>query len=220
MEEGLSAVTQITVNGAGQIAYIVDTNGDLTDTEDRVLYYGLLGEVAAFNDPADGSVKSVIADGNRFLYYYDAVSDAEIDGWLSLPTASETDSFPQNAPEEFEILYDESGAMLAILYSANKVWMDAGQKKTGSAIYGRFLENGVWGEAIELSAYRPEDDRYVQKFAATVHGQTILISAATLDASGDHPLHSSDHSIPVIKVSCQTVRHTAGNGTADSPVAE
>ena len=169
VQSGLSAITGIAIDGNGGIAYIVDTNGDLADLTDRVMYYfePENGTISAVNDISQGSVVNVVLNENNISYYYQS-SDEGKSGLCVLDRTSiginsiilENGSLTDN----FQYIYDKDDKILGIVYAQNKAWLEDGSRYDGSAFYGIFYEDGLWGKPVELSAYPPTNGVYISHF--------------------------------------------------------
>ncbi len=177
---GLSAVTDLAVDATGHVVYIVDRDGDLAGTGDRVAYeYAVLnGKPTSINEDTPGSIigftqsrgdllyTTVDADGDKITAYKpDGKSEV-----LELPPHI------MNLGERYQLLYDADGNLNAVLFVQNKNWQEeeGGATVTGAALYGAFLENGEWGQVVELSseAIAPVAGAYISHFNATWAPQT------------------------------------------------
>ncbi len=189
---GLSAVTQLAVGDHGNIAYIVDTNGDLSDTDDRIMYRCSIGGTPeAFNSIEKGSVIAVYVTEEGFNYYYDEVykeDSIEADGWYNSITVvgSASVSLPDNAPIEFEVLTDEDNTLKGIAYIKNKTWTESDKQITGSALYAIWYEDGAWGQPVEISEYIPVADRYIQHYTAVLSDEQLIAMLTTTDSNGEN----------------------------------
>ncbi len=189
---GLSAVTQLAVGDHGNVAYIVDTNGDLSDTDDRIMYSCSIGGTPkAFNSIEKGSVIAVYVTEDGFNYYYDEVykeDSTEADGWYnSVAVVGSVPIFlPDNAPLEFEVITDEDNTLKGITYIKNKVWTESGKEIIGSALYAIWYEDGVWGQPVEISEYIPVADRYIQHYSAVLSDEQLVVMLTTTDSNGEN----------------------------------
>ena len=192
VQSGLSAITGIAIDGNGGIAYIVDTNGDLADLTDRVMYYfdPENGTISAVNDISQGSVVNVVRNENSISYYYQS-SDEGKSGLCVLDRTSiginsiilENGSLTDN----FQYIYDKDGKILGIVYAQNKAWIEDGSRYDGSAFYGIFYEDGLWGKPVELSAYPPTNGVYISHFdcISSVSNDEIKVIISFDLADGD-----------------------------------
>ncbi|MBQ3082180.1 MAG: leucine-rich repeat protein, partial [Clostridia bacterium] len=182
LADNLSTVTDIAISDNGDFAYIIDTNGDLSDTHDRVMNIGKIeGTVKELNNTEDGAVITVDSNGSNLIYYYDAVDEEENDGYRYI-SENTTTPLPQNVPANGVMIFNET-VPEAYLYVSNKAWKENGDM-SGSAIYGVFYEEGVWGDPVELSVYTPSNDRYITKFEAVKYDKGIRITAVTTNGAG------------------------------------
>ncbi|MBO5511412.1 MAG: dockerin type I repeat-containing protein [Clostridia bacterium] len=199
---GLSAVTDVAIGTDGDIAYIVDTNGNLADMTDRVMFYGNTGDtISAYNHISVGSMISVdFADG-EFVYYYDLVNEDEenIDGLRTLSgiegSADQVESYPAEVPADYKVVEDAEGNVIAVFFFSTKTWEYDGEKVSGSALYGIFKQDGVWGKPIEIVGVSNESgvrfettmDRYIYSYDVIVtpsEDSALMISVSTVDQNG------------------------------------
>ncbi len=176
VRKGLAPITDLALTTDGYISYIVDTNSDLADSWDRTMMRGRVDSgFTAINDTSVGSITSIeIIDGD-LVYYYDALASDAVDAWTYFESQSDNQILPSDAPKEFVPVYDSDGNLTAILFHEAKTWTEGDTKVSGSAIYGIFLENGAWGEKVEINAYAPVEDYYVTEFDAQFISQTEIL---------------------------------------------
>lgn len=192
IKSGLSAVAGLVVDGDGDISYIVDENGDLADTEDRVMYLydADSATVRAVNDTADGSVVNLVVSGGEVKYYYQSRDD-EASGLCTLDKAklgvSEAELNESSLKNNFRYVYNTDGSTLGIIYVSAKAWKDGASDCDGSALCGLFYEDGKWGLPVDLACYETNDGVYIDNFDCTVRGsgEDILISYDLSDRDGN-----------------------------------
>lgn len=199
---GLSAVTDVAIGTDGNIAYIVDTNGNLADMTDRVMFYGSVEEtISAYNHISVGSIISVDFAGGKFVYYYDLVNedDSNVDGLRTLSSIENSgdliESYPAEVPADYKVVEDAEGNVIAVFFFSTQTWEHYGEKVSGSALYGIFKQDGVWGKPIEIidvsneSSVRFETtmDRYIYSYDVVVtpgEDSALMISVSTVDQNG------------------------------------
>ena len=192
IKSGLSAVAGLVVDGDGDISYIVDENGDLADTEDRVMYLydADSATVRAVNDTADGSVVNLVVSGGEVKYYYQSRDD-EASGLCTLDKAklgvSEAELNESSLKNNFRYVYNTDGSTLGIIYVSAKAWKDGASDCDGSVLCGLFCEDGKWGLPVDLACYETNDGVYIDNFDCTVRGsgEDILISYDLSDRDGN-----------------------------------
>lgn len=176
VKDGLAPITDLAVTADGYISYIVDTNSDLADSSDRIMMRGVVnGDFKAINDTSVGSITSIEIVNGNLMYYYDALENDGVDSWTYLSGQENTQQLPENTPAEFVPVYNGTGDITAILFHEAKIWNEGETKVSGSAIYGMFLENGVWGDKVEISAYTPVADYYITEFDAEYSSQNVIL---------------------------------------------
>ena len=194
VQSGLSAITGIAIDGNGGIAYIVDTNGDLADLTDRVMYYfnPENGTISAVNDISQGSVVNVVRNENNISYYYQSSDEGKSGLCVLDRTSIGTNSIileNGSLTDNFQYIYDKDGKILGIVYAQNKAWIEDGSRYDGSAFYGIFYEDGLWGKPVELSAYPPTNGVYISHFdcisSVTNDEIKVIISFDLADGDGN-----------------------------------
>ena len=187
VKDGLAPITDLAVTADGYISYIVDTNSDLADSSDRIMMRGVVnGDFKSINDTSVGSITSMEIVNGKLMYYYDALENDGVDSWMYLAGQENTQQLPDNTPAEFVPVYNEAGDIAAILFHEAKTWNEGEAKVSGSAIYGMFLENGAWGDKVEISAYAPVADYYITEFDAEYSSQNeILIYVSVINSETD-----------------------------------
>ena len=192
VQSGLSAITGIAIDGNGGIAYIVDTNGDLADLTDRVMYYfnPENGTISAVNDISQGSVVNVVRNENNISYYYQSSDEGKSGLCVLDRTSIGTNSIileNGSLTDNFQYIYDKDGKILGIVYAQNKAWIEDGSRYDGSAFYGIFYEDGLWGKPVELSAYLLTNGVYISHFdcISSVSNDEIKVIISFDLADGD-----------------------------------
>ena len=167
IDSGLSAITDLCLNDAGIVGYIIDENGDLTDSNDRVLkYYNIVDKLGGYVE-SDSGILSVDSVSGGFYCYYDG-----IDGGIKLLTFDDSavsSDFIVNADEltnGYKLLNDPEGNLTAVLYYDNVNIIENNAKGNGSAVFGIFKDGDVWGKPIrlDLDELKPMIDCYINNF--------------------------------------------------------
>ena len=174
LAEGLSSVVDLALDG-DVLYYILDGDGDLTDSGDCTLYSMSVSTGESF-DPVEGVCSLEYRDG--VVTYYRADSEGEglvaVGGGASLPKET---SMLKNG---YLTLTDAEGKINAILYTANKPCENEGSR---SVLMGIFLDGGEWGEPVTV--YDPEAaDNYVSSYDAVWMDGKILVEAQICDRGG------------------------------------
>ncbi len=185
LKDGLSAITNLVLTTSGDVYYIEDTNGDLADTDDRMLYGKRSAEFdfAAISSPLV-SVTNAYADGDYMVYRAVAIGDDEgVSAGLYKIKNSSTEAtlvMPEETveqmPDNFKPVTDESGNAFAYVYYDNETWENNGADATGSALYGIFYDGG-WSKPVKL--VEEKDDEYITSFS--VYKNAVDQLAVTVD---------------------------------------
>lgn len=182
---GLSAVTGLVIDSEGNISYIVDENGDLADTEDRVLYYrnAVSGKIYPVNDTEKGSVVNLALYNGDAVYYYQSKGDDSGLYVLNDSISGKNGFMIDNEyfSDSFKFVYRNDGSTLGMVYTALRAWENDGVQCDGTALYGIFCEENIWGEPVELSCFTPQNNVYIDYFdCVTVPGKDEIIFTADL----------------------------------------
>ena len=198
--DGLATVMDISITDDGRILYILDTNCDLADADDRVLYHIVPGQTGseAFNALQEISILSAQPDGNGFVYYYQSNQEdaAKTSGILyhSFAEGSEPINMPEDYLEgisDYEFVRNAEGKVLAIIYPNTISWKDiSGTNRTAQTLFAIFCENGQWGAPIEIVAEDifPREDVRIASYDAVYKpgtSDTLLLTVeySNLDGS-------------------------------------
>lgn len=188
LQDRLSAVTDLAVNGDGILCYLIDGDGDLSGEEDRVLYRLDLKDQStpeAQNRPEKGSVTAVDAVDGSFIYHYQSKEDV-FSGLCYLGDSKEERTpLPEDfAPAgRYRVLSDPSGKISAVLYvSPHSVKDEEGRESEGSVLYGLFRSGTAWGQPVLLSCYQMRDGVYISSFDACYVGEDRLLITAELSS--------------------------------------
>ena len=189
--DGLSTVMDITVTEDGRIAYIIDTNADMSDVDDRVAYSLAYGSAAAEQmTVAEGRViLSLHANDGSVTYYYD---DANGGGIAKYDFAtSESTDITVNGKDlissDYEMLLDGEGNITAIIFAQPKTWVEGEDTLDGTALYGLFPTAEGWGSPIEISGemIKTESGKYISEFDAyTDQDGNVILTAEYVNNSG------------------------------------
>ncbi len=169
VQSGLSAITEMILSEDGHLVYIVDVDGDLVSTDDRVAYDFHLsdGTTTAINAEKPGTISDLKVIGTTIVYMekteessHVALLNGDENANLSLP-----EEFP-SVSSRYRVLYGADNRPVAIIYPATKTWEDEGQSYAGDILYGIFQNNGTWGKPIELcnSVITPIENLYISAF--------------------------------------------------------
>ncbi len=185
IQSGLSAVTDIAVAEDGSICYIVDTNGDLGDTEDRVMYsVSANGKtISPVNDTENGSITGVEALGTGYVYYFSSHTQSGLYAF-SLEDGVSVDLPDGALPEDYQLIQDASGAVTAIFYTAIKTWDEDGKTQDGSAMYALFRNGDTWGLPVEINAFPVQAGVYIASFDAIIKDCSAMLVADFVDRDG------------------------------------
>ncbi len=187
--ESLSAVTALCVDPNGNIAYITDENGDLSDAQDRVLYYN----GTAVNDTSVGSVSTVGRYGAGFAYFFEYVkadgeeNEQDRSGLYRLigTEHAKNEFLSENSAlsESFCTVRDTNGDAAGIVYAQNVAWRESDEENAsiGSGIYGLFRsEDGTFGLPITL--VEPQKERYFNSLSVVSDANGVYLTYDVTDA--------------------------------------
>ena len=190
IQSGLSAVTDLAVTENGYVVYIVDENGDLADISDREAYYkGIESRKIRMLAGDDVTiVTSVVASGNGVIYYCQN-DEGETLQFTDLVSNASLD-LPEDASyltDDYKVIYDETGAPAAILYSDALSWKENDIDCYGSTLYGIFRTEAGWGNPVEITTdlLSPSDNRYVSSFDAMFNEEGLLLFVEYSDRDGN-----------------------------------
>ena len=180
--DGLSTVMDIEIAN-GYVYYIIDKDGDLSDSSDCALYSLPIAN-AADSEPtliAEG-VSLVDANGGKLTYYSTNASDTGLkstDASINLPTDS---SYLANG---YKTVLDTNGKISAILFTESKNdKIDEDNSINYSVLYAVFLEDGVWGEPVAI--YSPnEEDVYITSYDAELCENALILTLQLNDKNGN-----------------------------------
>ena len=160
---GLNSVDSLAVGSSGdtlQVAYSMDTDGDLTTSADMEVYIN--GSAAT----SDSVIDSGVQYENGQLYWY---KDGALmrGGNEMVPAASNLRS------DRYQVV--ESSGVKAVLFTqSNGVY---------SSLYGIFCDttSGTWGEPVALT----DGSDYIQAFSATPSANGLQVMVNRLAVTGD-----------------------------------
>ena len=160
---GLNSVDSLAVGSSGdtlQVAYSMDTDGDLTTSADMEVYIN--GSAATSDSVIDSGVQY---ENGQFYWYKDGALMSG--GNEMVPTASNLRS------DRYQVV--ESSGVKAVLFTqSNGVY---------SSLYGIFCDttSGTWGEPVALT----DGSDYIQAFSATPSANGLQVMVNRLAVTGD-----------------------------------
>lgn len=160
---GLNSVDSLAVGSSGdtlQVAYSMDTDGDLTTSADMEVYIN--GSAATSDSVIDSGVQY---ENGQFYWYKDGALMSG--GNEMVPAASNLRS------DRYQVV--ESSGVKAVLFTqSNGVY---------SSLYGIFCDttSGTWGEPVALT----DGSDYIQSFSATPSANGLQVVVNRLAVTGD-----------------------------------
>lgn len=160
---GLNSVDSLAVGSSGdtlQVAYSMDTDGDLTTSADMEVYIN--GSAATSDSVIDSGVQY---ENGQFYWYKDGALMSG--GNEMVPAASNLRS------DRYQVV--ESSGVKAVLFTqSNGVY---------SSLYGIFCDttSGTWGEPVALT----DGSDYIQAFSATPSANGLQVMVNRLAVTGD-----------------------------------
>ena len=160
---GLNSVDSLAVGSSGdtlQVAYSMDTDGDLTTSADMEVYIN--GSAATSDSVIDSGVQY---ENGQFYWYKDGALMSG--GNKMVPAASNLRS------DRYQVV--ESSGVKAVLFTqSNGVY---------SSLYGIFCDttSGTWGEPVALT----DGSDYIQAFSATPSANGLQVMVNRLAVTGD-----------------------------------
>lgn len=160
---GLNSVDSLAVGSSGdtlQVAYSMDTDGDLTTSADMEVYIN--GSAATSDSVIDSGVQY---ENGQFYWYKDGALMSG--GNEMVPAASNLRS------DRYQVV--ESSGVKAVLFTqSNGVY---------SSLYGIFCDtaSGTWGEPVVLT----DGSDYIQAFSATPSANGLQVMVNRLAVTGD-----------------------------------
>ena len=160
---GLNSVDSLAVGSSGdtlQVAYSMDTDGDLTTSADMEVYIN--GSAATSDSVIDSGVQY---ENGQFYWYKDGALMSG--GNEMVPAASNLRS------DRYQVV--ESSGVKAVLFTqSNGVY---------SSLYGIFCDttSGTWGEPVALT----DGSDYIQAFSTTPSANGLQVMVNRLAVTGD-----------------------------------
>lgn len=160
---GLNSVDSLAVGSSGdtlQVAYSMDTDGDLTTSADMEVYIN--GSAAT----SDSVIDSGVQYENGQLYWYK-------DGAL-MSGGNEMVSAASNLRSDRYQVVESSGVKAVLFTQSNGVY---------SSLYGIFCDttSGTWGEPVALT----DGSDYIQAFSTTPSANGLQVMVNRLAVTGD-----------------------------------
>lgn len=181
---GLNSVDSLAVGTSGdtlQVAYSMDTDGDLTTSADMEVYIN--GSAATSDSVIDSGVQY---ENGQFYWYKDGTLMSG--GSEMVPAASNLRS------DRYQVV-EGSGVKAVLFTQANGVY---------SSLYGIFCDTatGTWGEPVALT----DGSDYIQSFSAspTANGMQVMVNrlAVTGDGSTGDPYGEARMDILDLTLGC------------------
>ncbi len=182
--DGLSSVTDMALDGS-MLYYVIDTDADLADNADSVLYCVDLADGSHTTTTVSGVSSVECTDGNVTYYYANESCLASPDQELALPMQGKFSA-------GYLPLTDANGDLIAMIYQGSKNWEKDGKTETCSVMYAVFNENGTWGAPVEI--YSPDQaDRYVTGYdAIRLTDGRLMLAMQICDADGNTVDHVTE----------------------------
>ena len=190
VKEGLSAITNIVINNAGDIYYVEDLDGDLATNDDRALYVKRADSLThqSLNDVLEGTVTSLYTYEDKVVFEYINLSIEEgkrETGFYSIKNSSNVDLVldeekTNEISENYKVVLDSNKEVKVYVYSKNVVIGEGGEDN-GSALFGYFFNNGEWGNRVTL--VEATKDLYISSFDAKLieHDSKLMITVSYTD---------------------------------------
>lgn len=186
----LSTVMDLVVTDDGRIVYIIDSNADMSDSNDRIAYSiaggNVIPEVINIEDKC---ILALHSDGNNVYCYYESENGNGISyyDFASCNISYITVSGEDHISPDYELVFDEYGNISAVLYSQIKTWEEDGERLDGTAIYGIFKNEDGFGAPIEITAGQvvTENGVYISEFDAILNTDgNITLVVEYIDRTG------------------------------------
>ena len=194
LADGLSSVMDIAVNNDA-VYYIVDLDGDLTDSSDCTLKSLTHGSSVSTDIAAANSVEN--HNGQIFYYGTNLITEGlhTVTGTSNLPTQT---TMLNNG---YVALMNEDG-ISALLYVEPKSWKDGENTLSCSVIKGIFREGDTWGDPVVV--YDPEmADCYIASFDAEMINNQMRLALQLCDGNGNTlPSESIDIDVNETRFNC------------------
>ncbi len=219
VKSGINTVTDIEIGTEG-IAYITDTNNDLTtvgaDKEtqgysDRVISVIDMSGDLVLNTTEEAGYHDVSYLADEIIYYQEN-NLYSVDTSVSLfdtPIAELT--------EDYTILTDANGNVKAILFVSNVIY-DEASGADGSNVFAIFRDGEYWGEPIQITDFGKEV--FVSAFDAIDFGEELLLSVLlsevnySSEAVDEYETYSTVNRFETLWISYPT-EYQMGDVTAD-----
>ena len=192
LADGLSSIVDLEIYG-DTVYYIVDKDGDLTDSSDCTLYTKKITDPSAeaemFN--TTGSITSIENNDGELMYYY--VGEYEEGLYYIALDANDLPEQTTMLQSGYVTVDDANGNIAAILYLDTETHDDG---VNTSRIMGMFKGDNGWGDpvcvydayvaSVELGAINDRKllDIYISSFDAVLDGENIVLTMQLCNNEG------------------------------------